>query len=291
MNETEEKTLREALRSLGYLSGERTLADAAEEFRADFIREPNSIFEQIERSIISLILSVFFDTSIEEILAAEEELGRSSEYRSTEQYDSPNLRSRVQANNISGSSRERIAAMAESLVGQRESGGANRGAVVRMVMEGREGRDQLWCGGFTNFIMDNVDERLFDQRDFVSARSFEREAREHNAFQEKGNGYTPQVGDVVVFTRGGGGHVGIVTSVEGGRVTYVSGNDQNAVRERSFSIDNPPSNLLGYADIETLAENKNIDLDRSVETAHTHPSGLPAEMMAAVRNAGLSIAA
>lgn len=148
-----------------------------------------------------------------------------------------------------------IARLAESFIGEHERG-TNGGGIVQLA-NGYEG--DPWCGGFTNLIMDKFDKRLFDQEDFLSARSFEREAKEWNAFVSAGSGsFDPKVGDVVVFKRDGGkGHVGIVTGVDAnGTVTYVAGNDGDAVSARTFDKKNPPESLLGYADVSQMAQNK-----------------------------------
>jgi uncharacterized protein (TIGR02594 family) len=158
----------------------------------------------------------------------------------------------------------RAAEFASRFIGEREVGN-NGGSLVRRVCNQREGLP--WCGGFVNYIMDHsVSPRLFDQADYLSAKSFGREAAEHGAFRKPSSGYTPHVGDVVVFDRKGGGHVGIVSAVAAdGTVTYISGNDGNAVRARTFKADHPPESLVGYADTHALAKAKGITLEQDRE--------------------------
>lgn len=152
--------------------------------------------------------------------------------------------------------------LANALAGQHETGN-NGGAIVRAVM-GYEG--DPWCGGTVRFVFEKAGVTgLYDQGDYTSAKSYMREGKEHGAFRSKGSGYVPQPGDVVVFDRGGDkGHVGIVTSVENGTVTYVAGNDGDAVSVRSYSLNSPPAKLIGVTDTHALASAKGITLGTPV---------------------------
>ncbi len=155
------------------------------------------------------------------------------------------------------------AQLAASYVGQRELGDTNKGDVVRY-FNGESGEGLPWCGGFVHKIMSvAISPNLYSQTDFLRARSFEDEAARHGAFRKTGQGYQPRVGDVVVFSRGQGqGHCGIVISVEkDGKVTYVAGNDANAVRATSFNLNQPPASFIGYSDTHALAAAKGIAMD------------------------------
>lgn len=188
----------------------------------------------------------------------------------------------------SGDGGEVLAArIASGMIGEREESG-NRGAIVRMVCNGREGLP--WCGGFVNYVYDQVDPRLFNQGDYLSARSFEREGAKYGSFRtlsnDSGSGYTPRVGDVIVFGRNGGGHVGIVTGIDdNGNVTYVAGNDGNKVSARSFNISHPPRQLLGFVDVHDLAQKKGVNLQVQPDQARSGDiASLP--NLAAVRGQG-----
>lgn len=151
--------------------------------------------------------------------------------------------------------------LANNLVGVAESG-TNGGAIVR-ASNGYEG--DPWCGGFMRLLFEeNRLGRVYDQGDPLMAQSYMREGQEHGAFRQPGSGYTPQVGDAIVFSsdRGpGSGHVGIVTDVASdGTVTYVSGNSSDMVAARTFNVNSPPNRLLGYTDTRALAEAKGVDL-------------------------------
>jgi uncharacterized protein (TIGR02594 family) len=160
----------------------------------------------------------------------------------------------------------RAADIANGLVGMREQGGANRGHIVRLVMGGHEGRRFQWCGGFVNYVMGQTVPGLYDEMENpYMALNYRNFAREHEAFRENPRAL-PNVGDLVVFERGGrgNGHVGVVTDVDAGtgNVTYVSGNDNNMVRERSYNVDNPPSGrrngLIGTVDTAALARARGV---------------------------------
>ncbi len=171
-----------------------------------------------------------------------------------------------------GASRDAIVSFARQFVGMREERG-NRGEIVRL-SNGYEG--DPWCGGFANLVYDAINPNLFEQGDFLRARSFECHGKAHNAFHTARSGYTPKPGDTVIFSRGGGkGHVGIVSAVAAdGTVTYISGNYDNQVAEASFNLNRPPSDLRGYTDVQALAANKGIQLDGSFD--FSAPLGTPA---------------
>jgi CHAP domain len=206
----------------------------------------------------SFILQFIFGSDIEE---ATPELRRGTsrpirEYRSS---TDPQLQS-LEAVSTSQKGAAGAAELASRYLGQRETGD-NKGSVVKY-FNGAEG--EPWCGGFVHKIMAKaISPALYSQGDFLRARSFQDEAARFGAFRKPTQGYTPSVGDVVVFTRGDEkGHVGIVSDVaQNGTVTYISGNDANAVRARTFDTKNPPQSLLGYGDTHALAKAKGIALE------------------------------
>ena len=152
-----------------------------------------------------------------------------------------------------------VATLAERYVGIRETGD-NCGAAVQEFC-GQVGAP--WCGGFAHYVFEHSVPGVYDQKDFMLAKSFQREAAQYGAFRSPHGGYTPRVGDAVVFDRGGDkGHVGVVSSIENGKVIYVAGNDGDSVRERSFDINSPPRSFLGYSDTQTLAHAKGINLEK-----------------------------
>ena len=145
------------------------------------------------------------------------------------------------------------------LRGQHETGN-NGGAIVQATM-GSTG--QAWCGGTVRFAFDKMGlEGIYNQADYRLAASYPAHAQQYNAYHQRGDGYTPHPGDVIYFkTSVGSGHVGIVTGVENGQVTYTAGNDGDAVSQHSFRLNSPPANLGGYTDTHKIAaaKGKNID--------------------------------
>lgn len=163
----------------------------------------------------------------------------------------------------SGDDRGAVAAkMAEAFVGVKEVGN-NGGAIVELC-GGRQG--DPWCASFINYVFDSAMPGVYNPENTAGAKAVGEYAGRYGAFRSAGSGYTPQVGDAIVFDRGSDptkGHVGIVTSVENGKVTYVSGNDGDAVRQREFSLNAAPGDLVGYADTNALARAKGIDIGPS----------------------------
>jgi uncharacterized protein (TIGR02594 family) len=155
--------------------------------------------------------------------------------------------------------------LANGLVGQHEVGN-NGGAIVRATM-GYTG--DPWCGGFVRYTFEKAGVTgVYDQGDYRMAQSYMRIGQQHGAFRGPRSGYNPQPGDVIVFSssRGpGSGHVGIVTKNENGQITYVSGNDNDQVQPRTFSLNNPPGNTLGYTDTKSLARAKGKNLDLNLD--------------------------
>ena len=153
--------------------------------------------------------------------------------------------------------------LANALDGQAEVGN-NGGAIVRATM-GYTG--DPWCGGFVRYTFEKAGVTgVYDQADYRMARSYMRVGQQHGAFRGGNSGYLPQPGDVIVFSSSRGpnsGHVGIVTGVKDGQVTYESGNDGDKVQARTFSASNPPGNLLGYTDTMALARAKGVNLERA----------------------------
>lgn len=153
--------------------------------------------------------------------------------------------------------------LANALDGQREVGN-NGGAIVRATM-GYTG--DPWCGGYLRYTFEKAGVTgVYDQSDYRMARSYMHIGQRHGAFRGGQSGYQPQPGDVIVFSSSRGpnsGHVGLVTAVNNGQITYSSGNDGDQVQSRTFSASRPPGNLLGYTDTQALARAKGVTLERA----------------------------
>ena len=126
-----------------------------------------------------------------------------------------------------------IVDIARSQIGQGEIGGDNQGPVVKKFTHGQE---VAWCAAFVAWTLHKAGKTT---PYMLAARSY------LNVGTKVKN---PKPGDVVVFTRKGGGHVGIVESVEGGRLVTIEGNVGKfpaKVKRMTYRLNNIP-NLLGF---------------------------------------------
>jgi uncharacterized protein (TIGR02594 family) len=86
------------------------------------------------------------------------------------------------------------------------------------------GRGSLWCARFMNMVLQRSG---FHGTGSDMAASFAR-------YGQRVSG--PQVGAIAVMGRRGGGHVGIITGIDGrGNPIMISGNNGNRVREAPIS--------------------------------------------------------
>ena len=123
--------------------------------------------------------------------------------------------------------------IARSQIGQGEIGGDNRGATVKKYTHGQE---VAWCAGFVSWTLHKAGKTT---PYMLAARSY------LNVGTKVKN---PKPGDVVVFKRKGGGHVGIVESVDGDRLVTIEGNVGKfpaRVKRMTYRLDHM-SNLLGF---------------------------------------------
>jgi uncharacterized protein (TIGR02594 family) len=108
------------------------------------------------------------------------------------------------------------------------SGGFGSSSVVaearRYIGGNPTGRGSLWCARFMNMVLQHAGYRGTGSD---MARSFA-------SYGQRVSG--PQVGAIAVMGRGGGGHVGVVSGIDGsGNPIVVSGNNGNRVREAPIS--------------------------------------------------------
>lgn len=133
---------------------------------------------------------------------------------------------------------------AQSQVGVREATGNNDGVPAQRYSNGRR---EPWCANFVAWSFQQAGTPLpGNQRSLASVQYMEDQMKRTGQFHRG----TPQPGDIIFFAnrgasdRGGGRHVGIVERVENGRVHTVEGNSSNAVRRRSYSLNDP--RISGY---------------------------------------------
>lgn len=97
-------------------------------------------------------------------------------------------------------------------------------AAARYVGTNPTGKASLWCADFVNLIERKLGRPGTGSRE---AKSFLRYGRPISI---------PQPGDIVVFNRRGGGHVGYYVSGPATHPVVVSGNDGHRVRVRQQSL-------------------------------------------------------
>jgi len=104
-------------------------------------------------------------------------------------------------------------------------GSSNVVAEARRYLGGNPtGRGSLWCARFMNMVLQHTGYRGTGSD---MARSFA-------SYGHRISG--PQVGAIAVMGRRGGGHVGVVSGIDGqGNPIVVSGNNGNRVREAPVS--------------------------------------------------------
>lgn len=184
-----------------------------------------------------------------------------------------------------------IVARARQDVGRTEEGGNNRGLVVSEALRGTGHSSAAWCAGAaTNWTNDAAKSQLGcsivrttagvadSMSDFRSAGAFK-------PFNGDLSGVRP--GDSVFFKRNGGGHMGIVSSVQDGSISIIEGNvsvgggnedgrGRDGVREETFSVaDLQARNILGFGDIATRASSAtNQGISGGMHVAQTSLGGI-----------------
>ncbi len=109
-----------------------------------------------------------------------------------------------------GTARADVVSVAQSQIGLGEVGGNNKGMYVRKYLNGQEGLP--WCAGFVSWC---VREAGYDIPYLLRAKSYLKYGEVVN---------DPQPGDIVVFSRKGGGHVGIIERVTKDKIISIEGN-------------------------------------------------------------------
>ena len=100
--------------------------------------------------------------------------------------------------------------IAQSQIGLGEIGGKNRGVYVRQYLNGQEGLP--WCAGFISYCLKKSGYNLPYT---LRARNFMKLGKIIK---------NPQAGDLIIFSRQGGGHIGIVEKVNKDTISTIEGN-------------------------------------------------------------------
>jgi len=105
-----------------------------------------------------------------------------------------------------------IVSIAQSQIGMGEIGGNNKGIYVRQYLNGQEGLP--WCAGFVSYCIKKAG---YDLPYLLRAKSYLK-------YGQKVERWNLRPGDLVVFSREGGGHIGIVDSVVNNGFVSIEGN-------------------------------------------------------------------
>jgi len=100
--------------------------------------------------------------------------------------------------------------IARQEIGHGEQGGNNQGFYVKQYMKGHSGLP--WCAGFVSFCLEKSGHHspyLFKAKSFIKTGRAVKQ---------------PCPGDLIVFSRKGGGHVGIVELIANNKITTIEGN-------------------------------------------------------------------
>lgn len=104
-----------------------------------------------------------------------------------------------------------------------------------------------WCADFVSYVYE-LSGKPFPGGKISSVAAMQAYFQNEGIWHPRGDGYTPQPGDVVVYNEGWGPypqHVNMVMSVENNIITTIGGNEGNSVKRASFSkVDE--SYITGY---------------------------------------------
>lgn len=126
-----------------------------------------------------------------------------------------------------------IVSVARQEIGKGEFIFDNYGPDVAKYMQGRQGLP--WCAGFVSYCASK------------SGLSIPYTLRSTNFLQYGKHVKNPQPGDIAVFSRDTGGHVGIVERVEPNRIITIEGNTGKAPSKvKRIVYQGTPKNLMVY---------------------------------------------
>ena len=142
-----------------------------------------------------------------------------------------------------------------------ETGGENRGADITRYRYGVDA-DFAWCSTFFNYVYNpnhikgqNI--LGMSDRDVMSTQKVLRRAKDVGCFGDVKSGYTPKVGDAIVWKNdkdAGKGHIGIVTEVrDDGSFVTIQGNNNDKVEKIEYSsIEDAMTRISSSGSSQTL---------------------------------------
>jgi uncharacterized protein (TIGR02594 family) len=156
--------------------------------------------------------------------------------------------SSMAAGSSSSVSHDKPASQTAVLIAQRELGhgettGNNRGSDIRRYLQGKE--NLPWCAGFVSHVLKQANITTYPYT--LSSLKYYKTAKEKRLLTNN-----PQAGDLIIFTRQGGGHIGIIEKVDNNFIYTVEGNVGNypSKVKRVIYRKGNIKNLLGFAKIK-----------------------------------------
>jgi len=125
----------------------------------------------------------------------------------------------------------------EANLGARENGSSNDGEFMRLVKHGAK-NNLPWCAYTVCYALELAGLAGKTTGYTGSSQEIKRKAQNAGCYAGKNSGYTPQRGDLAMWTNAGGatGHVGMVSQVyPDGSFDVIEGNSGNALRKRHYS--------------------------------------------------------
>jgi len=123
--------------------------------------------------------------------------------------------------------------VAQSQIGLGEIGANNTGVYVRKYLGGKD--NLPWCAGFISYCLKEAGIRL----------PYILRAKDYLNMGIKVD--RPKPGDLAVFSRNGGGHIGIIEKVDVNKITTIEGNTGNyPSKVKRIVYKGKPKNLIAY---------------------------------------------
>jgi hypothetical protein len=117
-----------------------------------------------------------------------------------------------------------------------------------------QGVDEAWCADYVSWVYDQIG-LPFDNPNSGSWRipgvgTLEDYFRAAGTFHAPGNGFTPQLGDVVMYDATQSTiwhqHTNIVLSYSNGQLTTIGGNQPGGITVTTYAVDDPGLGVRGY---------------------------------------------
>lgn len=130
-----------------------------------------------------------------------------------------------------------IVSIAQSQIGKGELWGNNRGADVKKYLQGQEGLP--WCAGFVSYCVKRAG---LNTRYTLRAKDYLKLGKVVNK---------PKSGDIVVFTRSGGGHVGIIIEIGDFHFATIEGNvGKYPAKVKTFIHKYSEKSIIGFVRLQ-----------------------------------------